>query len=642
MKKLRIRILVTILLLGMAGCFAYLIFHSSLLRRIDLIPPDAETETFFELKPGEEWVQPVYAYKAFEQITLFRDQPERECTVDVEILQHQRLIASERTFFASGASETDLPVNGEKGDVIIRIINRGSDTMILPLLSSRYYDIQELTPAKQPLLKLGLSHFSASVPGTLGIVLLLLLALTLTVLWREGAEWNRGKAVLFIFTICLAYLLLFPAWNINDFSAHFATAYSISSRVLGITPVDESNRLMVREADEYEFRYVLTDRSSPYYQPSRRSYDDALELCFQPSNRNRMVPTDYALQALDGYGIWNYIPSVLGILLTRLFSLNLVTAAFLSRLFGIMMYVGGIYFALQRMPSGLLLPVTILSCFPVCAMNLTAISYDALCYTLVLILFACVLSIREKARMMDAASMAACSALLGMAKGGAYLPLVLSVLPLLFGKERRKKAAAACCVLTALLGLAFNYRHLLFRQIRYFQFGFEGSGSYTPEWAFRNPLDYGIMMIRTYLREPNLILDVVGHRLGWNHETVPEIVCVLFLLLLFFAIASENWKREISRPLVQLEKCWLWLPAVLLILFTPVMMLSSTDVGSEIILGIQGRYFLPLLIPACILLRDCLKRRQINTNPPEGLLLSGLGFLTLLSAYYSTLTFLTS
>ena len=639
MMKSKIRILMTILLLAMAGCIAYLIFHSPVLYKIDLLPRNVEVDTFIELQPGEKWEQSVYVYKSFEQITLFRKQSDTECTVSIEILQGSRPLWSEQVTFVSGAAETELPVIGEKGTLLIRLINQGNETLSLPLIASQYYDIDYLVLAKEPLIQLGITHFSVSVPWTLGIAVLLLCILSLTVLWGWGAEWNHKKAFLFILTICLVYLILFPAWNINDFSAHFATAYSVSSRLLGSLPVDESNRLMVREEDQFYLRYVLTDRCSPYYQPSRRSYDDAAAFLFQRTTQNQIVPTDYALHPLDGYGFWNYIPSILGILLARLLSLNLVTAVFLARLFGIAFYVAGISFALRQMRKNMILSVTILSSFPVCAINLTAISYDALCYVLVLILFACILSLREKNRLTNAITLAVCSAALGMVKGGAYIPFILSIFMLLTGKDQRNRITAIGSILAAFLGLGFNYRHLLFRNIRYFQFGFTGSGSYTPEWALQHPLEYWIMMARTYLRKPDIILDIAGHRLGWNYEVIPEIICVLLFLLLLFSAFSQDLQQKKCRSFSRFEKIWIWFPVTLLILFTPAMMLSSTDIGSETILGVQGRYYLPLLIPICLLLYDCASQKQKIMTQDTSFLLSSLGFLTLMSVYYVALAF---
>ena len=69
------------------------------------------------------------------------------------------------------------------------------------------------------------------------------------------------------------------------------------------------------------------------------------------------------------------------------------------------------------------------------------------------------------------------------------------------------------------------------------------------------------------------------------------------------------------------------------------MMLSSTDIGSETILGVQGRYYLPLLIPICLLLYDCASQKQKIMTQDTSFLLSSLGFLTLMSVYYVALAF---
>ena len=638
-KKRAGRILMTVIPLGMTVFLICLILRVPALRRIDLIRGNHETVSHAVLRPGETWEQTVYVYRDFEQIVLYREDAGDAAEADVRIFQNCGTVCSERIAFVPGQTEYELAVSGCRGTMLVQLSNSGSVPLTLPLTDSAEYDPDYLTSSRAPLLRLRVSHFSDSVPLALILAVLLLCAVSLAAAAGYGGRWTRGRAVAFLLIVCAAYLILFPAWNINDFSAHFSTAYAFSSKALGIPPVDEYNQLMVREEDEYYFRYVLTEPYSLFYQPSRRSYDDSMSFLFQSSGRNQPVPTRYAPQPLDGYGFWNYLPCVLGLAAARLLSLNLVTAVFLARLFSVALYAAGIWFALRKLPENMAVPVTVLSVLPLCAMNLTAVSYDPLCYVLVLLLFACVLSLRKRAARGDVISLALCSAALGMVKGGAYALLLLSAMLLLSGKDRPQRRAAALAALAGVLGLLFNYRHLLLGTGRYFQFGHDGWTTYTPGWAFLHPGEYLLMMVRTYHREAAQIA-LISQRLGWNHPVLPWFVCVLYYGLIFCSFACSDLSRETDRPFSRAEKGWILLPIVLMILLTPVMMLSSTEIGSETITGMQGRYFLPLFIPVSVLI--CHRKRR-GASPRllrPAFWLWGAGVLSLGSVYYIMSAFL--
>ncbi|MBQ3705702.1 MAG: DUF2142 domain-containing protein [Clostridia bacterium] len=634
----RLRILLTLLLLGIAACVLYPVLFSPDLGRIDLIRGDAETLSRAELPAGAAFEQSVYLYRDCDQILLSGIGDDQVCEAEAEILQDGRTLCSSRIAFGPGETQHPLAAAGERGTLTIRLVNLGPGTLSLPLVSPAEYDTDYLVSSADPLLGIRVSRSSAAVRRTLAAAVLLLLALFLPALWGWGQRWTRGKGALFILLVSVVYMALFPAWNINDFSAHFSTAYAFSSRMLGTPPVDEGNRLMVREEDEYYFRYVLTEPYTPYYQPSRRSYADAAADLFRPCGETRLIASRSALPPLDGYGFWNYIPGIAGLLAARLLSLNLVTAVFLGRLFSLAFYGAGIAFALRRLPEGLALPATAVSCLPVCTMNLTAISYDPLCYVLILIFLSCLLALREKPRPADALSLAVCSTALGMAKGGAYLPFLAAAFLLPGKKDARKWRLVLLCCLMGLMGLVVNYRLLLLGRGRYFQFGHEGWNTYNPGWFFSHPLSYFVLMIRTYLREADQIL-LIGRYLGWNYPVLPAAVCVLFHGLIWLSALSSRGEEAV-RPFSPREKCLMLLPPALLILFTPVMMLSSTDVGSELISGMQGRYFLPLLLPLALLLFYRKNRNLSLRKADSSLLLGGIGLLSLLSVYYAAAAFL--
>ena len=97
---------------------------------------------------------------------------------------------------------------------------------------------------------------------------------------------------------------------------------------------------------------------------------------------------------------------------------------------------------------------------------------------------------------------------------------------------------------------------------------------------------------------------------------------------------------QISRLLGRTERLWLWLPVAVMVVMLPTTVLSYTFLGMDTIDTVQGRYYLPMLVPVLILVH-CNLREKISVKFRDGsVLLWGFGFLTLVSIYYIWLSFL--
>ena len=628
-----------VVLLGMLICVGILVFSIPDIDRVELIPVDQKVVAIQDLPPGEERVQSVYLHEAFDRLTLFRSNADTKNVMGIEATLNGRLRFSEDLVFAAGETRREVHFSGEKGTLVLRIVNHEKVPLSLPLVSESAYNIGAGMEAADSLLRLGVDRRSDIAKWTFGAAALLLFLLALGVLWGWGTRWNRKKAVLFILMICLVYSLLFPAWNVNDFSMHFMTSWSYANTFLGIGP-DETDLVMVREDDIEPFSFVLNDRYQSFFQPTSKSYDNAVSYLFQRTEHNQIVPFERDNSVRRENGIWSYFPYILGILIARLLSLNVVTAVFLARFCGLAFCISGICAALRILPERMTVPVTILSCVPVCAMNLVAVSYDGPCYVVVLCFFACIISLREQYSLRVALFLVFCSLALSLVKRGAYTPFILSLPVLLSSREKNRKNLVICCVFASVLGLLYNYRNILLGRISLNTFTSEGFGTLNAKWALQHPLNYLILMVRSYLRQTDKIYGVIGRHLGWNKAVIPEFVCGLFYLLLILSSVLPGSGFKEMKAFSRLEKTWIWLPVAALILLLPTTMLSYTFVTSEIIDGPQGRYYLPLLIPLLMLCCHNLRRKIILKADISTLLLWGASFLHLASVYYVAFGFL--
>ena len=114
----------------------------------------------------------------------------------------------------------------------------------------------------------------------------------------------------------------------------------------------------------------------------------------------------------------------------------------------------------------------------------------------------------------------------------------------------------------------------------------------TASYALFHPLRYLNMLLGAFLvNADSLTLNMAGTRLSWLEYTIPA-VCIAGLLgvTAVWAVFERDQLRFNGRD----KRIFL---AVILLefLLTPAMLLSWTPAGSKWIIGLQGRYFLPVL-----------------------------------------------
>ena len=139
----------------------------------------------------------------------------------------------------------------------------------------------------------------------------------------------------------------------------------------------------------------------------------------------------------------------------------------------------------------------------------------------------------------------------------------------------------------------------------------------------------GILLNTLFRRLPEYVYGMLGGSLGWlQYET--DGVLVLFLLawtaLTVLPARGEAQCLRQCMPAghrtVSLLACFLVLLATML-----VMLMSWTPLGSSVVEGVQGRYFLPVLPLALTALRS---RRLVVEQNIDGILLGGYCVVNLL------------
>jgi uncharacterized membrane protein len=133
--------------------------------------------------------------------------------------------------------------------------------------------------------------------------------------------------------------------------------------------------------------------------------------------------------------------------------------------------------------------------------------------------------------------------------------------------------------------------------------------SYTLSYVFAHPGDTIKVFFNTFrVLSGQWYGQMIGYTLGWLEIAMPEVVPYLFTGLLMFAVA-----RPASEPVY-----WKGRQRALVVTVTVIticatvfaMLVAYTPMGNPIVLGVQGRYFLPLLPLLLVMVRSSGLRRD--------------------------------
>ena len=458
------------------------------------------------------------------------------------------------------------------GYYTVRVANQGESALTFDTLPDGVDVIQ--------LRSTGIAYYMAAV-----ILLVLLGYVAYIAFWFDRRTFRPEKFFLAtVLPLGFIYLLLVPARGLNDTASHLAAAFRLSNMVLGNT----GDMAWTARADDANF---FTDMTRYYANnPEVANYVTIFSNLRLHAVDTQLVDFAHDVK-MEYYSIFNYLPQVVGLCAGRLLGLSSVLTVGLARLCILAVYIAACYHAIKVMPIG----KTLFAFIPLlpASMNVSSsFSYDAMVLVVTLNFTANIFRLaqdrRDTRRWLETLVWVF---LLGAVKGGGYL-LLLPLALLLVGKPLKNCIAKIVSILAVGGGAAYLCDVILPRGAKLFQFGGEGA-SLTTGYAIAHPVEYFVMMVRTYLTGLDYyVFSTIGSHLGWTESTIPGVITILLVVCVLLVAL-----REQDRPaLTKLEKGVFGVIVAISLVTTPAMMMKDTPIGETTIRGIQGRYYIPLLI----------------------------------------------
>lgn len=418
------------------------------------------------------------------------------------------------------------------------------------------------------------------------------------------------------------YLYVLPPLSAPDEACHYITSYSLSNRLMGLPMTDQEGKVLIREEDWFAEDscgdYQVYLREDGILAAVDESADAAKVLGQTLTEETYRLIHEKGTTAAPAFGEnsgtavsvhlpvattpFAHVMPALGITLARILGLNSLGLLYLGRLMNLVFYAAVTWLAMRRLPFGkeMLFGVALL---PMSIHLSASFSYDAFIMAGMFYFTACCLDLAyqaERVRPVDVLVLALVMAAVGPCKMvyAVLMGLCLLIPVRKFGGWGKWLLSAACVLGAWVIAMVLINGQTVAAyatETDTYIIWAEESG-YSLSLLLHRPLKTMAMYYRTFLWQlEHYHLTMIGAYLG-NVDPVldvPYAVVVFFtcgLLGLAFRKPGENL------ILTGGKRIWIWLVCLVLagaLLFS--MLLAWTPIGSKVISGVQGRYFLPFL-----------------------------------------------
>ena len=396
--------------------------------------------------------------------------------------------------------------------------------------------------------------------------------------------------------ICLFYIICMPTFKNHDEIYHWYRAYEVSTgKLMEEVDGDTLGTILPQSISDV----TTDDWQSITYAKVR----DSLNAELDKENTALLYSETSAV-----YSFVQYIPQAIGIFITRIFTDKVLLLAYGGRIINMVFSIILIYFAIKKIPFGKKI-LLLLSFIPIAIEGFSSLSPDAMTISMAFFYIAYILSLAfsKENHIIDGKKIAiltVLSVIMAMCKI-VYLPLILLLFIIPKEKFKNEKKIKNIFIIGA-IAVVLNLIWLMVAGIYLSHFR-EGDSSIQVISILTNPIKYLQNCLYTVnLNGQEYIYSMFGGELGWGelvqlNSIVPYILC---FILIWITITDQTIKDKFKLY----QKVWITIAAIAVVglIFTS-LYVQWTTIGSDSVLGIQGRYFIPILPLVALLIGSQLK-----------------------------------
>lgn len=417
-----------------------------------------------------------------------------------------------------------------------------------------------------------------------GILILITIAKYITF---EKIKLEKLFLILAIPLSCL-YLIIFVPGNKPDEPYHYRIAYQISKGNFLL-----KNKVAYNDGNKVYFDYQtareeLIDKTKD----TDRNYDDGN----------------------GGYNPLLYIFSSVGILIGRIFNLTLLGTKYLGSFFNVLLFLLSGYYIIKLLPYGKYLGLIYLL-NPMNLHQMTSLSCDAMINASSLLFIAYILNLNNSEKKIEIKDMIwlALLLLIILVSKFAYFPLVLLLFLLKnnikkFNKKYKKIFVAILAIVALLfLGMYIYNKYNVNPIVKDTEIKLleskQPQTKYTKlEYLLTSPTKAAYMLLNTlHTKIDFYVITFAGQKLGALNIDIDSYIITLYLILLVVSAYFDSEKNNLKFK----EKSII----LMTFIFNFGLILAGLYLGwgnlrDLFVEGVQGRYFIPIVILPLLLLQN--------------------------------------
>lgn len=450
------------------------------------------------------------------------------------------------------------------------------------------------------------------------VLLILILMISTYLMYIYHVKFYKASFGIILF-VGILYTLIIPQFSVPDEYTHYLTSYSQSSILLGRKAFDAHGNVLLYP----DTANTLVRASHPTSNEYVKEFDG---LMGKDRFQTNQVHVSRAPLTLGSFG---YFPQVVGLSLGRILGLNGIQIGILGRLFALLFFAALISYSIQIIPACFQKVLFTISILPMTLQQVCSYNYDSVLFTACFFLFAYLLYLiydKKKIDKLDIFLVTLASIVVATIKF-VYLPIL--GLGLWIPREKFKYKHGKILVILLLVILSLGSYVVLMKCNHVFWSVYDSNTSslidyhtFTMGQILSHPIkELGILIATFQKFTADYIQQMISGPLGWLEMNVPALQLSGFLGMLFFSMYTIQ-KQSIKDRNIKI--CSGLFALLMILVIELALQISWTPEDSHLIVGVQGRYFLPILPMILFVLKDLC---TIQTKHPQYILYFGTIFL---------------